>query len=88
MIIKDLLILFIKSAETFGLNNIDIKHAEDFLYYNEWELCFSQITEQLYENDIKIDYDFYTMAITILDVLKIKHEEYIYLKELIVLSNN
>lgn len=49
----------IGKAVELGLGEKDIKHAKDFLEYNEYFLCFDQIVTQMYEFDILIDNFFY-----------------------------
>jgi len=78
---KKLLNDLIEKAAELGLSEQDIKHAKDFLEYNEYFLCFDQIVTQMYEYDILIDSSFYDLVQSIAKNWKLDEKEYSCLKE-------
>ena len=78
---KKLLNDLIKKAAELGLGEQDIKHAKDFLEYNEYFLCFDQIVTQVYEYDILINSSFYGLVESIGKNWKVDEKKYDYLKE-------
>ena len=77
---KKLLNNLIEKAAELGLSEQDIKHAKEFLEYNEDFLCFDQIVTQMYEYDILIDGSFYALVESIAKNWKLDEKEYTYLK--------
>ncbi|MGQ7857466.1 MafI family immunity protein [Pedobacter sp. WC2501] len=78
------LLNLIDFARIFGLNEDDLKNAKDYLRYQEFGLCFDTIITQMYEYDIEIENDFYTLISKIGDKMKLENENYSFMKELIV----
>ncbi len=78
----------IDAAKLFGLCEIEIKKAQDFLEYNEFELAFDILITQMYEYDIEINDDFYTTIHLIAGMLKLSENDYIFMKELIRNDDN
>ena len=74
--------LLIAEARKFGLPENDIKNALINLEYNEVELAFDVIAEQIYEFDIKINKEFYSLAMDICENMKLE-KKYNFLEELI-----
>lgn len=58
---NSLLKVMIARAALLGLGEEDVGHAQEFLRYNEFGLCFEHIITQLYEYDCKIDQEFYDL---------------------------
>ncbi len=77
------LLKLIEIARILGLDNRDLKYAEDFLMYNEFGLCFDTIITQMYEYDIEIDNEFYESIKKIGERMTLKQESYSFMKELI-----
>jgi L-serine deaminase len=73
----------ILSAQTLGLTPEDLMIAQEFLDNHEYGLCFDTIATQLYEYDIEIDEDFYSLIMSISRILKLEQNDYAYMKELI-----
>lgn len=73
----------IEQAYELGLPVKDIENSLTDLEYNEPELSFDTIAEQMYENRIKIDQKFYDLILEICKILKIDSQKYSYLKELL-----
>ncbi|WP_408022230.1 MafI family immunity protein [Sphingobacterium sp.] len=72
----------IEIARILGLNNRDLKNAEDFLTHNEFGLCFDTIVTQVYEYDIEIDSELYESISKIGERMNLKLESYSFMKEL------
>jgi hypothetical protein len=72
----------ITRAHELGLPEIDVENALINLDYNEPELSFEVIVEQMYEYEIKIDKEFYDSAMAICETLKLEKQKYDFLKEL------
>ncbi|HRH46022.1 MAG TPA: MafI family immunity protein [Pyrinomonadaceae bacterium] len=75
--------LLAAKARDLGLSEKDITEALINLEYNEFGLAFDIIVEQMYEFEIKIDQEFYDLAMDICETMKLDKDEYQYLKELI-----
>ena len=75
--------LLIDRAIEFGLPNIDIVFATEFLEYNEYGLCLDQIASQLYEYNITIDDECYNIVRQLSNLMNISPTEYDYLSELL-----
>lgn len=73
----------IKQAFELGLPAEDVENALINLEYNEPELAFDTVAEQMYEYDIKIDKSFYDLSLEICKVLKRDEQKYSFLKELL-----
>lgn len=73
----------IEIARILGLDNRDLKYAEDFLNHNEFGLCFDTIVTQMYEYDIEIDNEFYQLISKIGERMNLRQESYSFMKELI-----
>jgi len=71
----------IEKAAELGLSEQDIKHAKEFLEYDEYFLCFDQIVTQMYEYDVLIDHSFYDSVESIAKNWKLDEKEYSYLKQ-------
>jgi hypothetical protein len=82
-ILLNALLRLIEIARILGLNERDLKNAEDFLKHNEFGLCFDTIVTQLYEYDIEIDNEFYESISKIGDRMNLKQGSYSFMKELI-----
>jgi hypothetical protein len=82
-IIRDALFKLIEIATLPGLDEYDLKNAEDFLKHNEFGLCFETILTQMYEYEIKIDEDFYELIAKIGKQMNFKQVNYSFMKELI-----
>ena len=77
----------IDCSRLLGLPEVDIVHAKEFLSYNEQGLCLDQIITQLYEYNIGVNNDIYTLVEMAAQKLSIPIEQYSYLKELIKNEN-
>lgn len=77
------LLALIESATTLGLGELDIKNAQDFIDHGEFGLAFDTIVVQMYEYDIEIDTDLYTLIETIATKMDLPLENYLFMKELI-----
>lgn len=73
----------ILSAQILGLEEQDLLAAQEFLDNYEFGLCFDTIVTQLYEYDIEIDEDYYELIVKIVKILKLKQDDFVYVKELI-----
>lgn len=80
-ILQQLEALIIK-AQKLGLPKTYIENALIEIEYNEFELSFELVVEQMYEYDLKIDDEFYELAMAICDTLKIDKQKYHFLNEL------
>jgi hypothetical protein len=80
---KNSLHLLIEGAASAGLEEQDIKIANDFLKQNKVDLCFDHILKQLHEQKISISKDYYMIIMNAGNELKIPAEPYSYAKELI-----
>lgn len=76
--------LLIVKAKDFGLPQVDVENAEISLDYNEFGLSFDTVLQQLYEHNIKIDRDFYNLAMETCEIMNIEKEKYQFLTELLV----
>lgn len=72
----------ITKAQKLGLPNTDIENALIDIEYNESELAFDLIVTQMYEHEIKIDNEFYDLAMSICDTLKLERQKFSFLNEL------
>lgn len=79
----NVLLRLIEIARILGLDDRDLKNAEDFLMHNEFGLCFDTIITQMYEYDIEIDNEFYESISKIGYRMNFKQESYYFMKELI-----
>jgi len=79
---KDLWAL-VESAEIQGLPDFDLNNAKEFLEYNEYELCFSTIVEQMYEFEIKINEPFFQLVEKMGKAIKLPINSYFFMNELI-----
>jgi hypothetical protein len=70
-------------AKVLGLSDVDLASAHEFLSNNEFVLCFDTIISQMYEYDIEINTDFYTLVCEIANKMNFPMEEYILMKDLI-----
>lgn len=75
--------LLIFRAREFGLSEIYVKDALDNIEYNESQLACESLLEQIYEFDIKINKEFYDLAMKNCDNLKIDKSNFHFLLELI-----
>ncbi|MEZ4928379.1 MAG: MafI family immunity protein [Saprospiraceae bacterium] len=82
-ILVNVLLRLIEIARILGLDNRDLKNAEDFLMHSEFGLCFDTIITQMYEYDIEIDNEFYESISKIGERMNLKQESYSFMKELI-----
>ncbi|MCU0471329.1 MAG: MafI family immunity protein [Arcicella sp.] len=81
------LLHLIDGAKILGLSNADIQVAQDFLTFNELGLSFDTIITQMYEYDIEITIEYYSMISKIGESMQIPLEEYSFMKELIRSDN-
>lgn len=81
---KKRLAALIKIAGTLGLAQIDLDTATDFLFHQEYGLCFDTIVTQIDENNIHIDVSTYEAISEVAKALKINAEDYSYIKDLII----
>ncbi len=79
----NVLLRLIEIARILGLDNRDLKNAEDFLMHNEFGLCFDTIITQMYEYDIEIDNELYESISKIGERMNLEQESYSFMKELI-----
>ncbi|MBB1644796.1 MafI family immunity protein [Sphingobacterium sp. UME9] len=79
----NVLLRLIEIARILGLDNRDLKNAEDFLMHNEFGLCFDTVITQMYEYDIEIDSEFYESISKIGESMDLKQESYSFMKDLI-----
>ena len=73
----------IQCAKVLGLPVKDVKNAQEFLEHHEFSLCFDTIVTQMYEYDIEINNQFYSMVSEIANKINISIEDYAFIKELI-----
>jgi hypothetical protein len=73
----------IEGVRLAGLEEQDIKIANDFLKQNKVELCFDYILKRLQEEKIPINKDYYNTIMKAGNELKIPAEPYLHVKELI-----
>lgn len=71
----------LKEAESFGLNNADVKEICLLINNNEYGLALDHIATQLYEYDIEITQSFFEEFLEYAKTLRIEIEEYLYLSE-------
>ncbi|MFC0514394.1 MafI family immunity protein [Mucilaginibacter angelicae] len=81
--IKSRILTLINLAGQLGLNEKDIKVAEEYLEYYEWGLSFEHLITQIFEYDVEIDQLFYKMVSDIAVDLKLPDSEYSFLLSLI-----
>jgi hypothetical protein len=81
--IKDQLLYLSKVAKIFGLNEVDINSAKEYLQYNEYGVCFDILITQMHEQSIEIDNDIYTVICDVAKRMKIPFEGYSFMKELV-----
>jgi hypothetical protein len=81
--LKKALVLLVDSATALGLRDEDARNALEYLEYHEWGLCFDIVIRQLYEYDVEIDINFYTLIEQIDQEMKLPPDEYSYMKELV-----
>lgn len=77
------LLRLIEIARISGLNENDLKNAIDFLNQNEFGLCFDTIITQMYEYDLEIDNDVYSLISNIGKSMNLEIDSYYFMKELI-----
>jgi L-serine deaminase len=87
-VLVNALLRLIEIAKILGLDNRDLKNAEDFLMHNEFGLCFDTIITQMYEYDIEIDNEFYESISKIGEKMNLQQESYSFMKELIRNKSN
>ena len=75
--------LLIFRAREFGLSEIYIKDALTNIEYNESQLACESLLEQMYEFNVNIDMDFYTLAMDVCENLDINKHRYQSLYELV-----
>ena len=75
--------LLIDQAVVFGLPDQDVANAAELLEYNEFELAFDSLVEQLYEYSISINAEYYQLVKTSAEKMKLPEQSFIFLKELI-----
>jgi hypothetical protein len=78
--------ILIGKAKEFGLPQMDVGNAEISLDYNEFEVSYDTVVEQLYEHNIIIDNEFYNLAMEICKILNLQKDKYQFLKEIIKVS--
>lgn len=81
--IVSVLLKLVETAKILGLNNRDIKSAEDFLMHDEFGLCFDTLITQMYEYDIEIDTELYELISKIGQLMNLKQGSYAFMRELI-----
>ena len=81
-ILRQLDLLATKAFE-LGLPETDIENALAEIEYNEFGLSFETIVEQMYEHNIKIDSQFYDLAMETCETLKLEKQKFNFLKELL-----
>lgn len=74
---------FIERARFFGLSENDVENALSYIEYYEFEISFDIVAQQSYEYELKVDEEFYSLAMDICETLKIDKDKYKFLKELI-----
>jgi hypothetical protein len=80
---RELLRNIIAKAGSLGLPYSDIANAQEFLEHNEFGVCLDTIVTQLYEHDIKIDEEFYSLVLGAANEMKIPEKEIEYVRELL-----
>jgi hypothetical protein len=70
-------------AKILGLRDEDLDIAKDYLSRHELGLSFDQVVIQIYESDIEINNDFFTLAESVAKELHLHFDDYSFLKELI-----
>jgi hypothetical protein len=73
----------VKSAQILGLPDDDIQVANEYLEYNELDLCFDTIVTQLYEYDIEIDNQFFLMVSKIANLMNLSQSHYDFMRDLV-----
>jgi len=77
------LLSLIKFARLHGLNEHDLKIAQEFLDYNEFGLCFETIVSQMLEQNIATDQAFYDLVSSIGKTMNLEQESFSFMQELI-----
>ncbi|WP_207513815.1 MafI family immunity protein [Longitalea luteola] len=80
---EQLLTNIINKAALFGLPPSDISNAKEFLDHHEYALCLETITVQLYENEIRIDNEFYQLVVNAAKKMKASISDFDYIISLI-----
>ena len=75
--------LLIKIARLVGLNEQDIKSAEELLNHREYGLSFDTLITQIFEYNIEISNEIYELIIYIGHKLKLPEKNYLYMEELV-----
>lgn len=81
--LNDNLLRLIEIAKFLGLNENDLRHANDFLDHNEFGLCFDTLITQMYEYDLEIDNEIYDLISKIGKSMNLEIGSYSFMKELI-----
>lgn len=81
--IANILGLFIESSKILGLNDVDVKTAEELLAHREYGLCFDTTITQIYECNIEIDDSFYSVIIKIANKMSLPSKSFSFMKELV-----
>lgn len=86
--IVNLIRTLLQAAELLGLSKSDLKNAYDFLKHNEYGLSFDTVITQLYEYEVEINEQFYTLVCKIAHEMNLPEESYNFIKELIRSKEN
>ena len=73
----------INAASELGLNKHDINNALNLLENREYGLAFDTIITQLYEYEIEIDNEFYSLIVKVALQMEIPEDKISFMKELI-----
>ncbi len=74
----------IEGAVVLGLTEIDIKNAKEFLENREYGLCLDTLATQLYEYEMKINEQYYSLILECAREMHLKDEQYMYMRELVI----
>jgi hypothetical protein len=75
--------MLLECAAVLGMREEDLKKAQDLFGHNEYGLCFELITTQMYEHKIGINKIFFALADEIASHMKLPHERYSFMMELL-----
>lgn len=73
----------IECSSILGLDKKDCQNALEYLEYNEYGLSFDTIITQLFEYDIEISIEFYSLIEKIANLMELPEESYNFMKGLI-----
>ena len=73
----------IDKAETLETEKEDIEFARELFEHNEHGVSFETLITQMYERNVKISSDFYTLVCDIAAKMNLPEKDYIFMQDLI-----